>query len=57
MDWIFDGIGTLLVGLILGGAGGSALTWRVVSKKQVQEQTAGDDSKQLMAGRDAGTIK
>lgn len=53
MDWIFDGIGTLLLGLLVGGAGGSAVTWRVVSNRQSQRQRAGSHSTQLQVGRDA----
>jgi len=52
MDWFFDGIGTLLVGLLIGGAGGSVITWKVFSKRLTQRQNAGNDSKQIQAGRD-----
>jgi len=53
MDWVFEGIGTLLLGLLVGGAGGSVVTWRVVSNRQSQRQRAGSHSTQLQAGRDA----
>jgi hypothetical protein len=52
MDWIFDGIGTLVVGLIIGGAGGSAVTWRVMVSRRSQKQRAGNNSTQIQAGRD-----
>ncbi len=52
MDWFFDGLGTLLVGLVLGGAGGSAITWRVMTTRTTQRQRAGDRATQVQAGRD-----
>lgn len=52
MSWFFDGLGTLLVGLVVGGAGGSAVTWRVMVRRQAQKQKAGSGSTQLQAGRD-----
>lgn len=54
MDWFFDGIGTMLIGLILGGAAGSAVTWRVVSKRSrvTQNQKAGTNAVQVQVGRD-----
>ena len=55
MEWIFDGVGTLLVGLLLGGAGGSAVTWRVMQRRTSQKQRAGDGASQIQAGRDVRT--
>lgn len=52
MDWLFDGLGTLIVGLVLGGAGGSAVTWRISAKRSAQKQRAGKGSNQVQAGRD-----
>lgn len=52
MDWFFDGLGTLLIGLVVGGAGGSAISWRVAVKRTLQKQSAGDNSKLVQAGRD-----
>ena len=57
MDWIFDGIGTLIVGLLVGGAGGTAVTWRVMIHRQSQRQRAGDRSTQIQAGRDVSSTK
>lgn len=55
VDWLFDGLGTLLVGLLVGGAGGSAVTWRIMSKRSrvAQKQRAGDNARQMQVGRDA----
>lgn len=55
MDWFFDGLGTLLVGVLVGGAGGSAATWRIMSKRSKvgQKQRAGDHASQVQVGRDA----
>ncbi|AWT26344.1 hypothetical protein Csp1_15590 [Corynebacterium provencense] len=51
MDWFFDGIGTLLIGLIIGGSGGSAITWKVMSKRISQKQNSGNHAYQVQAGR------
>lgn len=55
MDWFFDGLGTMLIGLIVGGAAGSTATWRIMSKRSTvkQKQHAGNDAKQVQVGRDA----
>lgn len=55
MEWFFDGLGTMLIGLILGGAVGSTVTWRVMSKRSFvkQRQHAGDNATQMQVGRDA----
>ena len=54
MDWAFEGIGTFLVGLLLGAGGGSALTWRISSRRRTvrQNQSAGERSTQIQTGRD-----
>lgn len=52
MDWFFNGLGTLLVGLVVGGAGGSAITWRVAVKRSAQKQHGGKGANQIQAGRD-----
>ena len=54
MEWLFEGLGTLVIGLILGGTAGSVITWQVFvtksSRKQVQR--AGSNSTQIQSGRD-----
>lgn len=55
MDWLFDGLGTLLIGLVVGGAGGSVVTWRVASHRLRQSQKAGDNARQTQIGRDNST--
>lgn len=52
MDWFFDGLGTLLIGLLLGGAGGGAIGWRVAVNRTTQRQRAGNHSNLNQAGRD-----
>lgn len=52
MEWIFDGVGTLLIGLLLGGAGGATAGWKLAMRKSVQRQRAGQGSSQIQAGRD-----
>jgi hypothetical protein len=54
VDWFFDGLGTMILGLILGGAAGSTITWRVMSKRSTvkQQQRAGDKATQVQIGRD-----
>jgi len=53
MDWAFNGVGTLVIGLVVGAGGGSAVTWRIVSSNnRRQTQKAGKASQQIQAGRD-----
>lgn len=56
MDWFFDGIGTLFVGLLIGGAGGSAIGYRVAVRKVEQRQRSGNHSNQIQGGRDVSGI-
>lgn len=55
VDWFFDGLGTMLIGLILGGAAGSTVTWRIMSKRSTvkQKQHAGNNATQVQVGGDA----
>lgn len=51
MDWLFNGLGTLLVGMLIGGGGCYAL--RSVQKRSTkQTQVAGDRSIQTQVGGD-----
>ena len=52
MDWFFDGLGTLLIGLLVGGVGGGAICWKIAVNRTVQRQHSGDKSSQVQAGRD-----
>jgi hypothetical protein len=53
MDWFFDGLGTMLIGLVLGGAAGTAGGWKLAKNKfQRQSQKAGNDASQIQVGRD-----
>lgn len=51
ISWIFDGIGTsvltLLLGLILGGSAGYKIA---INKKTIQKQKAGNNSKLTQIG-------
>jgi hypothetical protein len=53
MDWLFEGLGTLFAGLLIGGAGGSAVTWRLMNKSRRQKQRAGDNATQTQIGGDS----
>jgi hypothetical protein len=55
--WVFDGIGTMLLGLVLGAAGGWAITYKMMKTKISQRQRAGDNATQVQAGRDVSRNK
>lgn len=57
MEWIFEGIGTMLIGLVIGAGAGSAVTWQIAVKKSSQRQSARDNAKQIQAGRDVKKVK
>lgn len=47
MDWIFSGIGTEIISLIIGMLGGGAVGYKIGIKRTAkQKQMAGNDSKQ-----------
>jgi hypothetical protein len=52
MDWLFDGLGTLLIGLVIGGGGGSAIGWKLAIRKTRQTQRAGNYASQTQIGGD-----
>ena len=52
MEWLFDGLGTMILGLILGAAGGGIAGWNLAIRKTSQRQRAGDNAQQTQAGRD-----
>ncbi len=54
MEWIFDGIGTAIVTLIVGFLTGGAVGYKIgINKNTVkQKQKAGDNSLQIQVGRD-----
>lgn len=52
MDWFFDGLGTMLIGLVLGGSAGGFIGWRVGINSTRQSQRGGDRSRQTQVGRD-----
>lgn len=57
MEWLFDGLGTMLVGLVVGALGGTGVTWKVMSKKRTQRQKARDGATQIQAGRDVKDVR
>ena len=57
MEWFLDGLGTMLIGLVLGGAGGAGVTWKVMSRKYNQRQKARDGATQIQAGRDVKGVR
>lgn len=51
LEWIFDGIGTELISLIIGTVLGGAAGYKIGSKNKIkQKQKAGDNSKQIQIG-------
>lgn len=53
MEWLFDGLGTMLIGLVLGGAAGTAGGWNLAkSRLQQQSQKSGNEANQVQVGRD-----
>ena len=55
MEWLFDGLGTAIVTLIVGLATGGAVGYRVGIKKTNkvnQKQKAGKNSSQIQVGKD-----
>ena len=55
--WLFDGIGTLLVGLALGGAGGAFTATKIIKvRSRNQIQRAGAGSTQVQAGKNVRQI-
>lgn len=52
MDWFFDGLGTMLIGLVIGAAGGGVTGWKLAVQRTRQSQKAGARSTQVQVGRD-----
>lgn len=51
MDWIFDGIGTEIISLIVGLCGGGLVGYRIGIKNKIsQKQKAGNNSNQIQIG-------
>ena len=55
MEWIFDGIGTAIITLIVGLLTGGAVGYKIgINTNTVkQKQKAGDNSSQIQIGRDS----
>lgn len=48
MEWIFDGIGTEIISLLIGLAGGGAIGYRIgIRNKIFQHQKGRDQAKQV----------
>lgn len=51
MEWFFDGLGTAIISLVLGGIGGGIIGYRIGVKQNIkQSQKAGDNSNQTQVG-------
>lgn len=51
LEWIFEGIGTELISLVIGAVLGGAAGYKIGSKNKIkQSQKAGDNSKQVQIG-------
>ena len=51
LEWIFEGIGTELISLVIGTVLGGAAGYKIGSKNKIkQNQKAGDNSKQVQIG-------
>ena len=50
MDWAFEGVGTLLLGLILGAGAGGAGGYYIGVRSVRQSQRAGDNATQTQVG-------
>jgi hypothetical protein len=52
LDWFFDGLGTMLLGLVIGGGAGGAAGWKLGIRSTRQSQRAGRGSTQTQIGGD-----
>ena len=51
MDWFFSGLGTALIGLLIGTIGGGVVGYRIGIKKSFrQQQKAGNNATQIQIG-------
>jgi hypothetical protein len=50
MEWLFEGLGTAIISLVFGAAGGSLTTWKIMSSRTSQRQKAGQNSVQMQSG-------
>lgn len=57
MDWFFDGLGTFLLGLLLGSGAGSFVSWRLTLRSVRQSQRARDNASQVQIGRNQNINK
>lgn len=53
MEWLFEGLGTFVVGLLVGGVGGATAGWTIGVRKTKQSQRARDNATQTQVGRDS----
>jgi Na+/glutamate symporter len=51
MGWFFNGLGTALIGLLIGAISGGAVGYRIgIKKSNQQNQKSGDNSTQIQIG-------
>ena len=51
IQWLFDGLGTMLLGLVVGAGAGGAAGWTIRNRTLTQRQRAKDNATQIQAGR------
>jgi len=52
MDWFFNGLGSTLIGLLIGAIGGGLVGYRIGIKKNFrQHQKAGNNATQIQIGK------
>lgn len=54
VEWFFSGLGTFLLGLLVGGGSGAIVGWKIAVQKTNQSQRPRNGSDQTQAGRDIG---
>ncbi len=55
MEWLFEGLGTAIISLIIGALAGGSVGYRIGVKKKntaIQKQNAKDNATQTQIGRD-----
>lgn len=51
MEWFFNGLGTALIGFVIGGIGGGVVGYRIGIKKSIcQKQKAKNNATQVQVG-------
>ena len=52
MDWFFNGLGTALIGILIGAISGGVVGYRIGIKKSFRQyQKAGNNAQQIQSGK------